>query len=67
MTVMTMIIGMVPLAIETGAGARGNWSLAYAVIGGMSVGVVALLFTTPAFYIIFQSIHDKLAPKDIED
>lgn len=67
MTVMTMIIGMVPLAIETGAGARGNWSLAYAVIGGMSVGVVALLFTTPAFYIVFQSIHDKLAPKDIDD
>lgn len=67
MTVMTMIIGMVPLAIETGAGARGNWSLAYAVIGGMSVGVVALLFTTPAFYIVFQTIHDKLAPKEIDD
>lgn len=67
MTVMTMIIGMVPLAVETGAGARGNWSLAYAVIGGMSIGVVALLFTTPAFYIVFQTIHDKFAPKDIDD
>ncbi len=67
MTVMTMVIGMVPLAIESGAGARGNWSLAYGVIGGMCIGTVALLFVTPAFYIVFQNIHDKFAPKDIDD
>jgi len=67
MTVATMVIGMIPLAIETGAGARGNFSLAYGVIGGMIVGVVALLFTTPAFYIVFQTIHDKLATKDEEE
>lgn len=67
MTVMSMIIGMVPLAIEAGAGARGNWSLAYGVIGGMAVGTISLLFTTPAFYIVFQTIHDKFAPKDIDD
>lgn len=67
MTVMTMIIGMIPLAIEAGAGARGNWSLAYAVIGGMTVGTTALLFTTPAFYIIFQTLHDKFSPKEEDD
>lgn len=67
MTVLTMIIGMIPLAIEAGAGARGNWSLAYGVIGGMTVGTISLLFTTPAFYIIFQTIHDKFATKDEED
>ncbi len=67
MTVMSMIIGMVPLAIEAGAGARGNWSLAYAVIGGMTIGTIALLFTTPAFYIVFQTLHDKFTSKDEED
>lgn len=67
MTVMSMIIGMIPLAIEAGAGARGNWSLAYGVIGGMTVGTISLLFTTPAFYIVFQTIHDKFAPKEVDD
>lgn len=67
MTVMTMIIGMIPLAIETGAGARGNWSLAYAVIGGMAIGTTALLFTTPAFYIVFQTLHDRFSKSEEED
>ncbi|MBQ0049357.1 MAG: efflux RND transporter permease subunit [Bacteroidales bacterium] len=67
MTVMTMIIGMIPLAIEAGAGARGNWSLAYGVIGGMTVGTISLLFTTPAFYIIFQKLHDKFSSNDEEE
>ncbi len=67
MTVATMILGMLPLAIESGAGARGNWSLAWGVIGGMTVGTVALLFVTPAFYIVFQSIHDKFSPARSEE
>lgn len=67
MTVMTMIIGMIPLAIEAGAGARGNWSLAYAVIGGMAIGTTALLFTTPAFYIVFQRLHDRFSSPVEED
>ena len=55
MTVATMIIGMVPLVIEGGAGANGNRALALGVIGGMSVGTVALLFVVPAFFIVFRS------------
>ena len=34
MTVLTMILGMIPLAVGSGAGAVGNRSLALAVIGG---------------------------------
>jgi hydrophobe/amphiphile efflux-1 (HAE1) family protein len=65
MTVATMIIGMVPLVIEGGAGANGNRALALGVIGGMSIGTVALLFVVPAFFIIFQKLHEKFqgAPK----
>ena len=59
MTVATMIIGMVPLVIEGGAGANGNRALALGVIGGMSVGTVALLFVVPAFFIVFQTLHEK--------
>ncbi len=62
MTVSTMVIGMIPLIIEGGAGAVGNKSLALTVVGGMIVGIVAILFVTPAFYIFFQKVHEKLTP-----
>jgi multidrug efflux pump subunit AcrB len=63
MTVLTMLLGMLPLAIGSGAGAVGNRSLALAVIGGMTIGTIALLFVTPAFYMVFQKLHDKLTPE----
>ena len=64
MTVATMIIGMIPLVIEGGAGANGNRALALGVIGGMSVGTVALLFVVPAFFIVFQKLHEKFQGKE---
>ncbi len=59
MTVVTMIAGMIPLIIEGGAGANGNRALAIGVTGGMAVGTLALVFVVPAFYIIFQKLHDR--------
>jgi multidrug efflux pump subunit AcrB len=59
MTVATMIIGMIPLVIEGGAGANGNRALALGVIGGMSIGTLALLFVVPAFFIVLQKLHEK--------
>lgn len=66
MTVITMIAGMIPLIIAGGAGANGNRALALGVVGGMSIGTIALLFITPAFFIIFQTLEEKVngsAPK----
>ena len=65
MTVATMIIGMIPLVIEGGAGANGNRALALGVIGGMSVGTLALLFVVPAFFIVFQKMHEKFQGKEV--
>ena len=59
MTVVTMIAGMIPLIIEGGAGANGNRALAFGVVGGMTVGTIALLFVVPAFFIVFQRLHEK--------
>jgi multidrug efflux pump subunit AcrB len=66
MTVATMIIGMIPLVIEGGAGANGNRALALGVIGGMSIGTIALLFVVPAFFIVFQKLHEKFQGKPVE-
>ena len=67
MTVATMIIGMIPLVIEGGAGANGNRALALGVIGGMSVGTLSLLFVVPAFFIMFQKLHERFQGSTVEN
>lgn len=67
MTVASMVIGMIPLILSSGAGANGNRSLAIGVTGGMIVGTIALLFVVPVFYIIFQKLQEKFAGPSIEE
>ncbi|MCH4148819.1 MAG: efflux RND transporter permease subunit [Prevotella sp.] len=62
MTALCMTIGMLPLALSTGAGANGDMSLALGVIGGMTVGTISLLFMVPVFFIAFQTLQEKLMP-----
>lgn len=64
MTVATMIIGMIPLIVEGGAGANGNRALALGVVGGMSVGTIAILFVVPTFFIVSQKLHERFQGKE---
>ena len=59
MTVVSMIAGMIPLIIAGGAGANGNRVLAVGVVAGMAIGTLALLFVVPAFFIVFQKLHER--------
>lgn len=63
MTALTMIIGLFPLVIATGAGANGNRSLGVGAVGGMLVGTLALLFVVPVLFMFFQSIEERIMPK----
>lgn len=63
MTALTMIIGLFPLVVATGAGANGNISLGVGTVGGMLIGTVALLFVVPVLFIVFQTIEEKVMPK----
>ena len=63
MTALTMILGLCPLVVATGAGANGNISLGVGTVGGMLIGTVALLFVVPVLFIVFQSIEEKVMPK----
>lgn len=60
MTVLTMAFGMLPLMFSTGAGANGNSSLATGVVGGITIGTLALLFVVPIFFIFFEYLQEKL-------
>lgn len=63
MTALTMIIGLFPLVVATGAGANGNVSLGVGTVGGMLIGTIALLFVVPVLFIVFQTIEEKVMPK----
>ena len=63
MTALTMIIGLFPLVVATGAGANGNISLGVGTVGGMLIGTMALLFVVPVLFIVFQTIEEKVMPK----
>ena len=67
MTVLTMIIGMIPLVLMTGAGANGNRTIGIAVIGGMFVGTLAILLSVPVFFIFFEWFQEKIRPAMIEE
>ncbi len=60
MTSLTMVFGLLPLALATGVGANGNRSLGVGVIGGMVIGTAALLFIVPALFVVFQKIEEKV-------
>lgn len=63
MTALTLIIGMLPLVFATGAGANGNISLGVGVVGGMTIGTLALLFVVPVMFIFFQYIEEHVMPR----
>ena len=63
MTSMTMIFGLLPMALSTGVGANGNCSLGVGTISGMLIGTIALLLIVPVLFIIFQTIEEKVLPK----
>ena len=57
MTTMAALLGALPLALGTGAGAELRRPLGIAIVGGLLVSQVLTLFTTPVVYLWF----DRLA------
>lgn len=64
MTSLTMIIGLLPLALASGAGALGNNSIGISVIGGMTIGTLLGVFVIPVLFILFQSLHERITGKN---
>jgi multidrug efflux pump len=47
MTTGAMVLGAVPLAMATGAGAENREQIGWVIVGGMSLGTVLTLFVVP--------------------
>lgn len=63
MTTLTIIFGMLPMAVSTEVGANGNTSIGVGTVGGMLIGTVALLFVVPVLFIVFQHIEERIMPQ----
>ena len=63
MTALTLIVGLMPMIFERGAGAMGNVTLGLCVVGGMLVGTLALLLFVPVFFIFFQTMEERFRPR----
>ena len=63
MTAFSFILGVIPLAIATGAGAASRQALGTAVLGGMLVATVGGVFFIPVMYRVVQGISEKLGGK----
>ena len=50
MTTMAMVLGAIPLAIATGAGAESRQQIGLVVVGGMSFGTLFTLYVVPCVY-----------------
>ncbi|RCS51918.1 multidrug efflux RND transporter permease subunit [Bremerella cremea] len=58
MTSLAFILGVVPLAIATGAGAAGRRSLGTGVVGGMLSATFLAIFFIPLFYVLIQRMAE---------
>ncbi len=63
MTTLTMIFGMMPIAVSAAAGAEWKSGLAWALIGGLTSSMFLTLIVIPVVYWTFASIQDWLATK----
>ncbi len=61
MTTGAMVLGAVPLALATGAGAEARHQIGWVIVGGMSFGTVFTLFVVPVVYLLLSGKHEVVA------
>ena len=53
MTTGAMVLGAVPLALSTGAGAESRQQIGWVIVGGMAFGTLLTVFVVPTVYTLF--------------
>ena len=67
MTALAFILGVVPLVIATGAGENSRHSIGTTVFGGMIAATFLSLVFVPIFYIMIESMREKLGFTSVVD
>lgn len=62
MTSLAFVLGVLPLAISTGAGSGSQHAIGTGVIGGMITATILAIFWVPLFYVVVSTLFkDKLS------
>lgn len=59
MTTIAMVIGMLPIALASGAGAEWKNGLAWVIIGGLTSSLFLTLIVVPVMYQVFDNILER--------
>src|SRR5690606_3678289 len=62
MTSLAFILGVVPLAIASGASAGSSHAVGTGVIGGMVTATVLAVFFIPLFYVVVNNVFSRKKP-----
>ena len=57
MTTGAMVLGALPLALATGAGAESRRQIGWVIVGGMSLGSFLTIFVVPTMYSLLARKH----------
>jgi HAE1 family hydrophobic/amphiphilic exporter-1 len=63
MTTLAMILGMLPIAMATGAGSEVKNGMAWVIIGGLTSSMILTLFVVPAMYLIIDKLKARMQKK----
>src|SRR4029078_3943734 len=63
MTTGAMVLGAVPLALATGAGAESRTQICWVIVGGESFGTLLTLFVVPPAYTLLAGRRAERLPK----
>ena len=64
MTSLAFILGVVPLAISSGAGSGSQHAIGTGVIGGMLTATVLAIFWVPLFFVSVSSLFGSKKPEE---
>jgi len=67
MTSIAFIVGVLPLAISSGAGANGRHAIGTGVMGGMVAATVLSVFLVPVFFVVVRRIFPGHTRRHQED
>lgn len=60
MTTLSMILGMLPIALASGAASEMKTGMAWVIIGGLTSSLVLTLFVVPAIYMIAYTAQQRI-------
>ncbi|AKD54823.1 efflux RND transporter permease subunit [Spirosoma radiotolerans] len=65
MTTLAMILGMLPIALASGAGAETKNGMAWVIIGGLTSSLLLTLLVVPSMYLVVDRIIARFTKKKV--